>query len=158
NSSNGGSVTWQNGASGGSSYRQTTSGVSVANSGYVSASHTHAMPANTGYKTPTCGVQSLSHSHTLPANTGAKGSGTAFDVRPKYFKLAFIMRIQVVTLPPIIFLPGEFPAEGNHILIQNGNSESPSAKIGVEVVFPKEFKELPRLSVCSYQKESTWID
>jgi len=34
----------------------------------------------------------LDHSHTLPANTGNTGSGTAFENRPPYYALAYIMK------------------------------------------------------------------
>ena len=33
------------------------------------------------------------HVHTVSGTTNNTGSGTAFDVRPKYFKLAFIMKV-----------------------------------------------------------------
>lgn len=69
-STNGGNIVWQKGASGAPSYRQTTSGASVASSGSNSVGHSHAMPSNSGYY----------------------GSGSAFDNKPFYFKLAFIMK------------------------------------------------------------------
>ena len=34
----------------------------------------------------------LDHSHTLPANTGNTGSGTAFENRPPYYALCYIMK------------------------------------------------------------------
>lgn len=69
-------------------------------------SNTHKHTAGTGGShthTGTTGAQSVSHthnfttgsagSHTHTGTTGTTGSGQAFDIRPKYYKLAFIMKL-----------------------------------------------------------------
>lgn len=68
--------------------------------------HTHtftAASAGAHTHTGTTGAQSVSHthnfttgsagSHTHTGTTGTTGSGQAFDIRPKYYKLAFIMKL-----------------------------------------------------------------
>jgi hypothetical protein len=55
--------------------------------GTVSANHTHNF---------TTGTQSANHKHTITIptrNTGNTGSGTSFDNRPKYYALAYIMKL-----------------------------------------------------------------
>lgn len=41
----------------------------------------------------TCEAAKARHKHGLPTTTSATGDGKAFDIRPAYFKLAFIMKV-----------------------------------------------------------------
>ena len=53
--------------------------------------HTKTLSAGAHVHTVTIGSPSRTHTHS--GTTNNTGSGTAFDVRPKYFKLAFIMKV-----------------------------------------------------------------
>jgi K+-transporting ATPase A subunit len=59
------------------------------------AAHTHTVTgtvnvANASY-TPLGSISGSSHIHTF--TTGAAGTGAAIDMRPSYYKLAFIMKL-----------------------------------------------------------------
>lgn len=63
--------------------------VGVSNNGYQTdsaGSHSHTLNVN----------DNGAHTHTVDVNsgdTGSKGSGTAFDIIPKYYALAYIMKL-----------------------------------------------------------------
>ena len=65
--------------------------------------------------------------------------------------------------PPTVFmggLDGEPSAhvEGSHHCMECGRSSSQDAKAGEHVVFAHVFDNIPRISLCSFQKEATWVD
>jgi len=59
---------------------------SISGSTGSAGAHTHTVSGNTGN-------ESQNHTHNVSGTTGATGSGTALTVTPKYYKLAFIMKL-----------------------------------------------------------------
>ena len=65
--------------------------------------------------------------------------------------------------PPSLFMGGldSEPAihvPGSHHCIECGRSSTQNAKTGEEVIFNSIFDNIPRISLCGFQKETTWVD
>jgi hypothetical protein len=80
-------------------HRHSSAGNCASDDGGGSDTHFAIGDSNAGRGCPddVSGVRNTnfagSHSHTVIGSTGNNGSGGAFDNRPAYYTLAFIMRI-----------------------------------------------------------------